>query len=40
VTIDASKPDTERTRTQSSERVETPLGTVSRETTETSKTTR
>jgi hypothetical protein len=41
VTIDASRPDTtERTRTKSSERVETPLGTVSRETTETSKTTR
>jgi len=40
VTIDASKADVERTRTQSTERVETPLGTVTRETTETSKTTR
>jgi hypothetical protein len=42
VTIDAQRPEasTERERTTSSKRVETPLGTISRETTETSRTTR
>lgn len=42
VTIDASKPEatTERERTTSSKRVETPLGTIEKSTTETSRTTR
>ncbi len=42
VTIDASKPETttERERVTASKRVETPLGTIEKSTTESSKTTR